>query len=542
MWSTVRFSLVFLLVSPVVAAQSTDRAGALYSTQIRFDNRNVPVVTIGIMDGQKRIELSTPGSLTLLTEGPGGTEIVTVAGKRWTVRVEGGVPAKTSWRVRLAGFPANDLEEIAEARKAWKAKKLTVRPLELGSVFGFFGKVLDSRQILLVTEKRFGTRAEAESAATALAAEHEVETGVVPRLEERPTGMIVLSDGQTTVRARDVLWLRPTAKKASVTVHQVEFGRGFNWHGRQDRQFGGTLYVAVDPTGKLAIANMVPSETLLRGLVPSEIYPTAPAAALRAQAVSARGELLAKIGLRHLADPFLICSDVHCQVYAGLSREDERTSRAVKETAGQMLFHDDRLVDTVYSASCGGHTEHNENVWGGKPESTLRGTPDGRDALGEPTEAAVRRWVTTHPKTHCGNGRFGAKSYRWKKTVGVDRVRRGLQAIGKDRGVVRKIEVLKRGVSGRAIEVRFTGTRGKVTVAGELVIRRVLGGLKSSLFVVDPTNGPNGKPVSFRFTGGGFGHGVGLCQTGAIGMALEGKSFQEILRHYYRGAKVDRIY
>jgi SpoIID/LytB domain protein len=118
----------------------------------------------------------------------------------------------------------------------------------------------------------------------------------------------------------------------------------------------------------------------------------------------------------------------------------------------------------------------------------------------------------------------------------------GLQAIGKDPGDIVGISVTRRGVSGRALELLVQGTKKAVTLHGELVIRKAFGSLKSSLFVVDAIAGENELPAAFRFIGGGFGHGVGMCQDGAIGMARKKHHYREILNHYYQEASVERIY
>ena len=130
------------------------------------------------------------------------------------------------------------------------------------------------------------------------------------------------------------------------------------------RPYWGGIYVTVGAHGQLVVVNEVPADKLLEGLVPAEIFPSAPAAALRAQAVAARGELFRKTGVRHLVDPYLLCARTHCQVYAGAGHEHPRTSAAVAATRGLVLLEEDgRVVDTVYSAVCGGHTEDNDAVW-----------------------------------------------------------------------------------------------------------------------------------------------------------------------------------
>jgi SpoIID/LytB domain protein len=101
---------------------------------------------------------------------------------------------------------------------------------------------------------------------------------------------------------------------------------------------------------------------------------------------------------------------------------------------------------------------------------------------------------------------------------------------------VKNLTAKQRAVSGRIQILTITGERGSVDVTGDLRIRRLLGGLKSTLFEV--TRDGN----TFVFRGAGFGHGVGMCQLGAIGMAGAGKSHAQILGHYYRGTHLHRLY
>jgi SpoIID/LytB domain protein len=109
-------------------------------------------------------------------------------------------------------------------------------------------------------------------------------------------------------------------------------------------------------------------------------------------------------------------------------------------------------------------------------------------------------------------------------------------------GSIHAISVVERGVSGRATGVTLGGELGAVEVRGELEIRKLFGMLNSSMFIVTPELDGHGQPVSWRFKGGGWGHGVGMCQTGAIGRAEAGANYRAILQHYFSGATVARIY
>jgi len=101
------------------------------------------------------------------------------------------------------------------------------------------------------------------------------------------------------------------------------------------------------------------------------------------------------------------------------------------------------------------------------------------------------------------------------------------------------LNIRSRGESGRVTELEIIGTAGKFVVRG-LKVRWALG-LRDTLFALDREFGPDGKPAAFTFTGRGWGHGVGLCQVGAYGMALAGADYRTILKKYYPGVKVEKF-
>src|SRR3989449_8721795 len=106
---------------------------------------------------------------------------------------------------------------------------------------------------------------------------------------------------------------------------------GYSFHGYETRTYPGRLFATVDAYGSLALVAAVGMERLVKGVVPSEIFARAHLEALKAQAVTARGEVLAKIGARHLGDPCLLCSEQHCQGYQGVAAEEASTGAARSE-------------------------------------------------------------------------------------------------------------------------------------------------------------------------------------------------------------------
>jgi stage II sporulation protein D len=513
-------------------------------TRRRLDFRGgEPQVPIGLMQGRHEVRFSPRGRMRMRFGGEEDRVLEAPAGSVWTVRVTEGSPARLSSYLQFAEVPFPDKAGLAQAQAQWRARGVAVRVHVLGVLYGIAGKVIDNRRYLLLSQEElsadevparqtellrdFGTR-------TTLFEEVRVPARAILEVRDEAGGVVGLA--QDTVSA-------DTLDDAGFEVRQVEHDVGYDNHGFEDRSFRGTLQLTVDRHGTLAAVNLVRLEDLLKGLVPSEIYARAHPEALKAQAVTARGEVLAKVGIKHLADPFLLCSEQHCAVYRGRTGEAASTSAAVEETRGEGLFSQQgRLVDSVYSAVCGGHTEDNDVVWGGPPNPNLRGRPD---VLG-PTEGlpgpdTLAEYLRAELPTACRLSTFAQPSkYRWEKRLSVEQVNTFTSNLGV--GPVRALSLGERGVSGRARTLTVAGERGVTQVRGELNIRRLFGMLNSSMALVDEERDAEGHLTGWRFRGGGWGHGVGMCQTGAIGRAEAGQRYQDILRFYFNGAEVAPVY
>ncbi len=538
------------LVTPRPArAGGADEVRALYANRVGFDRRGVPLISIRIMEGQTSVTVSSKGGVRLQ---PFGTPSTRISGaSSWTVTLRGGQAARVRhWVVLERLHGAANRQRREKVRRRWRLRGLKVRTLEVGALFAVGGRVVDNRSTLVVTRPDPNPTV-AQLNSRNLAQKLKIRTTIHRELLRRPRGTLVARPRGTRLVLSNpsVVWFAP-AKTTPLTVKRVEYGRGYRWHGWKDRRYLGRIYVAVDRRGKLAVVNEVPADHLLFGLVPAEIFTSAPAEALKAQSVAARGQLLAKIGTRHTIDPYLICSAQHCQVYSGVGSEHPRTTRAVRATRGQILTDaKGRLADTVYSASCGGFSESNEHVWNTPVNPNLRGRLDASAATAKRlgrfvkgiTDRNIGAWLRARPRCWCSRTAFGAKGkFRWRRRftqVALDRLVRKKYRVGRVRGM----KVLARGRSGRAIRLRITGTRGQAVVHGELTIRRLLGNLKSSMFRVRRVVRADGGS-GFLFVGGGWGHGVGMCQTGAIGMAQAKRNVRQILKHYYRKTRLLKLY
>jgi SpoIID/LytB domain protein len=531
---------VLLLPPDRAAADETstgDKLRILYSNRFTFTETGVPLVTVEIMGGQKQIRLSAKGGVVARPDGAGGSTVVAGGDGAWTVTARDVRPAVIhEWTV-VETLGPDDATGVSAALDRWQNKGVEVRAFEVGTVFGVGGEVIDTRETRIaidpVAAGKGGERAAQH------ARRHGIPTAVHAELVRRPEGTIVAQSGATTVENPSVVWFEPRADDQTVTVADVVVGGGGSQltTTTEDRRYWGAVYVTLDRDGKLVAVNAVAEDKLLAGLVPAEMFADAPDAALEAQAIAARTELLQKIGRRNLTDPFLLCSTQQCQVYAGAGKEQPRTTRAVERTRGIVLLRDGGgLVDIRYSASCGGHSEDNDAIWGGAADPSLRGKRDATRARGgRVDDANLDAFLAEAPAdSWCGRSKLGPDRFRWT----VARTGAELDKLVADLtvGHVTAIEPVKRGVSGRIQVLAIKGDKGSAEVSGDLRIRRLLGGLKSSLFKVSRDKD------GFRFVGAGFGHGVGMCQMGAIGMAEAGKDRSAILTHYYPGTHAHRLY
>jgi stage II sporulation protein D len=372
---------------------------------------------------------------------------------------------------------------------------------------------------------------------------------LLARLAEDGLSVELLGDdGALIARSAGILRLSYEDPADTTILFDVRFGQGSFWAGSEDRMYRGAVELTPHPDG-LTVVNELPIEEYLYSVLPSEMPSSWPAAALQAQAVAARSYTLANLG-RFASRGFDLLGTVASAAYRGMGSENAAVRAAVDATRGLVLLEPagtgtpgggDRPLSAFYSANCGGYTETTEYVWG-FPSSF----PAVADLLlpGDSwplPPAELARWLSERPVSFSSHPQYANRSaYRWKLWVPREEIEARLGK-GDDLGSVLAISALRRGSSGRIPEVRVRGTAGETTVKWD-AIRWRLGGLRSNLFVVEAKLGPDGLPQYFVFTGAGWGHGVGMCQTGAAGMASVGFSAEAILRHYYGDPELRVLY
>jgi SpoIID/LytB domain protein len=294
--------------------------------------------------------------------------------------------------------------------------------------------------------------------------------------------------------------------------------------------YAGPFRLQADAYGGWSLVEQVPLERYLEGVLPHEIGAGAPAAALAAQAVLARTWAL-RNQHRFAVDGYHLCADTQCQVYSDPRQAGAGVRRAIAATRGQVLSWQRRPIHAVYHASNGGVAAGYEEAWAGTGLPYLRPAVDGPPSLVAALPLPLTEGGRLRTLLQRGDQAYGAAHplFRWTRRFDRSQIVQALGPRAASIGSLQQVQVLERGPSGRVVRLALRGSAGEVVLQRD-AIRRTLRGLPSTLFDLTSAG-----PGVWRFEGGGFGHGAGLSQAGAIDLASRGWSLERILSRYYPG-------
>jgi stage II sporulation protein D len=334
-------------------------------------------------------------------------------------------------------------------------------------------------------------------------------------------------EGASALESGDTLWMTEAPDRTRDRARM-------RWRGRTWR---GTFKIFVNPRGALTLVDRLPLETYLLGVVPGEIgaLDEKLIEAGKAQAVAARSYTLFYRG-RRAAEGFDLFGTVEDQVYGPVESERPLATRCVQATRGSIALSRGFPIRANYSSTCGGITAE---VWEAWPAEAL-------PYLSSHADRGTEDWCAASPQ------------YRWREEWSAAELVANLRRFGPAQGValpagdlgdLLDVRVDARSRSGRVWRLVIV-TRGTEVSLPAYSIRQVLrrGGnpgaiLRSNLFKIDVRRDPTThRALAVVASGAGSGHGVGLCQTGALGMARAGMSAESILHHYYPGASLEHRY
>ncbi len=312
---------------------------------------------------------------------------------------------------------------------------------------------------------------------------------------------------------------------------RLEAPGGLRWQGGIYR---GPFRLQGDAEGAWTLVEQVPLERYLEGVVPHEIGAASPAPALAAQAVLARTWAV-RNQHRYAADGYHLCATVQCQVYSDPAQASPSVRAAIERTRDQVLSWQGQAIHAVYHATNGGVAAPLEQAWDAAALPYLRA---GLDRAGQPL-AGLPQLGADSLAALLGRrqGYLGADHprFRWTRSLSREAIAQRLARVGLGVGQVQDLSVLARGSSGRVLALQISGSAGTRVLRLD-AIRRTLRNLPSTLFVLRREG-----PGRWQLQGGGFGHGVGLSQAGAIELGRRGWAYERILERYYPGTRLQTL-
>ena len=375
----------------------------------------------------------------------------------------------------------------------------------------------------------------------------------------------------------------------SFLIRDVVIGVKFHWERKEKQRFTHSLKLIKD-NGKITVINIVPIEKYLMSVISSEMSAKCSLQMLKATAVVSRSWLLAQIEKskaiksahtnyktvyesedelirwydREDHKLFDVCADDHCQRYQGVTKMTSDAARkAVEQTTGIVLLENDKILDARFSKSCGGISESFENVWEPVKHPSISAIYDYKFVVDDfdddfLKEENAAKWIKGNPPAFCNTNdpkilnqilldydQETKDFYRWKVEFTQQQISDLIKRkSGIDFGFIKDLVPVERGFSSRLVKLKIVGTKKTLTIGKELEIRRTLSEthLYSSAFIVEKFGDVDGVPEKFLLRGAGWGHGAGLCQIGAAVMSEQGYQFDEIAIHYFKGAKLKKIY
>ena len=270
-----------------------------------------------------------------------------------------------------------------------------------------------------------------------------------------------------------------------------------------------TLLIQLRKDGRLTVINELGLEGYLYGVLSREMSPGWPREALKAQAVVSRTFALKNLG-RYGRHGFDLSSDVSSQVYAGMDGEDAQTTAAVLATEGEALIYGEKLLESLFHACCGGRTQPIQQAWGAGGSSLL------------PLSGVRDRYCRESPY------------FEWQVSWSAQEIEEKLHRINPGFRNLRAIRLGAHDPWGGLKNLRFLNHAETLNLPAK-EFRRLMGLnlLRSAQILRVRQRGGR-----FHFLGRGWGHRVGLCQWGARAQAQEGRSYKQILRFYYPGARI----
>lgn len=499
---------------------STFLVSALHAAEIKND---MLYVDVEIVPNAHTIELSSPGTIIITEEdSPFQLEFSNTS---LSIQIPDGIEIVPFWKVGIKEFASqSEAEAFINTFPECYVKEIPAISFD-GNNFSIQSK------FAVYLSNTFSSYEEAKLNA-------EIDSRIEEDYEYSYCDLLIYD-----IEQQKDYYLRAPIRiesSAPITVENVPRSNFWNPSEFVTREYESDLRVMINQIGKMNLIVQSDFENYVAGVIPNEIGTDSPMEAMKAQAIAARSEALFKVlNGTHKDDGFDLCASVHCQVFSGITDINAVTESAVENTRGIVGVYKGNIINAVYSTSCGGKTETSSNAWNGKEVPYLTSIYDGKgsNSYDLTQNYYAEKWIKNSQPVFCNvkdEKGWVRNTYTWEKKYTLSNFQR-MMSDKASFGAYVGYEVLERGESGRIIKMKLKGSQGELLLDNELLIRQTLGGLRSSLFYITKDS------QYIRIIGRGSGHGVGMCQIGAINMAKQGYSCEQILKHYFKGIELKKI-
>ncbi|MFD1030125.1 SpoIID/LytB domain-containing protein [Metaplanococcus flavidus] len=491
-----------------------------------------PVIRIGVVPTAESLVMGAEGAFDVVDKETGE---VLIAGAEGTVDVElgGAAVVQTNYRLQVASTTSESYKED------WLERAAAAGYVTYVEEFGDFDRLLIGK---FPADAGWSERAAFKNDIVAAGLGGSDSYWRVITVGEGEMALNVTYAGETATAANAVQII---AASERVSIN--------------GKPYRGLAEAGFNSTGTLAGINELMMEEYLYGVVPHELPPNpyGELEAQKSQAIAARTYALSNMGKRS-ADGYDLLPTTSDQVYGGSAAEHPISTDAIDGTKGIVATYDGKLITAVYHSTSGGATANNEDVWNSGATDYLRGThvaQKGNSLKYVPALDVYKNSDEGESLRKVKKGDFEAdwsRYYRWNFEWTAEEMSEVLSLYYNiDVGEVYEINVLEHSSSGRVAEIEFVTENGTfyeykdrirwalqyINASGDPAV------LLSTLFIIEPvTDEVNGEVTGFKTNGGGWGHGVGMSQVGAVGMAEAGYSYEVILKHFYKGIELETRY
>ena len=517
----------------------------------------IPILKVGLIKQSDFINFKLSGKFSVLNDQ--GIPILkgVTAQVKWLLKIENRQKAKYEYSILLNKYFDKRLAEEQEYQLIEKG--IGVKIKSMGIKFYLKNNIVsDNTEYWLVVDK-LASEQEANEFAKEMFANFSYS--IIKEKLNEPHALLELYDHELEKlsQAENCIRVVPESPESVTYIYGLKVNSPILNNSKDYAAICGPIEFRCLDNGKIAAICEMTIEDYVKNVVAFQMHSDLPTQMIKAHAITVRSKMISNLGIKHFDDPFDLCSENDCQSFLPVFQIPKIISDSVENTSGLVMIHEKQILDSNYSAICGGHTESVKYI---SSETICETYPPIFDSIDKEIfkeyndlsqSDNIKKWIDEKPRTCCNLDHQThnympnsfVNNFRWRLTYDREDLEKIIsEKSGTDIGTLYEIIPVSRSVSGRLQEIEILASNTNLVIVNELEMCEILSidKLPSSCFLIETQLDENGFPMSFTFRGAGYGHGVGMCLTGGITMAQNDYDYTEILQHYFRNMQLKKIY